>query len=350
MRTSHLSTPVVAFAFVLAGSAAATSPPEPPSRLSETGLYLETPSRTLAPGVIAFRPRYPLWTDGLEKERWILLPPGTSIDASDPGVWTFPLGTRLWKEFALGERPIETRYLELAESGWTFATYAWSTDGSDAILAPPRGIRGAAEIAPGVRHDIPGRLDCTSCHHGQAQPVLGFGAVQLAAGRTEIGAPDLLELSARGLVTGLPSRLLRIPQSPARGPEPLEAAALGYLHGNCGHCHNSEGPLAPLGLDLRLEPGEPPTGRAIATTLGRRTSTAPRSAPAEHRVLGGDPRGSQLLQRVSSLDPFARMPPLGTRLVDATGVALLTAWVTDVLGRDVTGAASTPRPDSGPSR
>ena len=88
-----------------------------PERLSETGLYADVATKRVAEGLLAFTPQYPLWSDGARKSRWIALPPGTSIDASDPDAWVFPVGTRLWKEFAF-ERRIETRYLELtAEAG-----------------------------------------------------------------------------------------------------------------------------------------------------------------------------------------------------------------------------------------
>ena len=46
------------------------------------------------------------------KRRWISLPPGSAIDASDPDAWAFPVGTRLWKEFSFGGQRVETRYME----------------------------------------------------------------------------------------------------------------------------------------------------------------------------------------------------------------------------------------------
>src|SRR5688572_3569824 len=73
---------------------------EPPRLLRDTGLYADFSSLTIDPGHIAFSPQYPLWTDGAAKRRWIALPPGTVIDASHPDAWTFPVGTRFWKEFA----------------------------------------------------------------------------------------------------------------------------------------------------------------------------------------------------------------------------------------------------------
>lgn len=323
---------------------------EPPATLAATGLYADVPSRTIAPGVVAFRPRFPLWTDGLEKARWILLPPGTSIDAADAERWEFPVGTRLWKEFAIGGAPVETRYMERTATGWTFATYLWSADGAGATLAPSGGVRGAAEIAPGVRHDVPGRFECTACHGAQSQPVLGFSAVQLAAGRTGSDAPDLVELTRRGVLTDVEPRLLEIPVA----PEPRAVAALGYLHGNCGHCHNAEGPLADLGMDLRMVPGGPhdlpaALSGALATAVGRPALTSARAAPAPHRIVPGNPQESQLLQRLSTRDPLAQMPPLGTRLVDRQAVELLAAWIRDDLAPAAAVASSATDPSPSPA-
>ncbi|HEY2369520.1 MAG TPA: hypothetical protein VGH87_24145, partial [Polyangiaceae bacterium] len=45
-----------------------------PTKLSETGLYSDFASRTLTAGVITYEPRWPLWSDGLEKKRYLLLP------------------------------------------------------------------------------------------------------------------------------------------------------------------------------------------------------------------------------------------------------------------------------------
>jgi hypothetical protein len=50
----------------------------------------------------AFTPHYPLWSDGSAKRRWLRLPPGTSIDKSNPDAWEFPRGTKAWKEFSRG--------------------------------------------------------------------------------------------------------------------------------------------------------------------------------------------------------------------------------------------------------
>src|SRR5262245_41272255 len=83
---------------------------EAPARLSQTGLYADIGAKALSPDVRGFNPQYPLWSDGLQKSRWIHLPPGTKIDTSDPDRFIFPRGTKLWKEFRANGRLVETRY------------------------------------------------------------------------------------------------------------------------------------------------------------------------------------------------------------------------------------------------
>ncbi len=83
----------------------------PPATLQETGLYSDWATKTVAPGTLLFSPQYPLWSDGATKTRWMRLPKGTFIDARNPDVWRFPVGTRFWKEFRFGRRA-ETRFIE----------------------------------------------------------------------------------------------------------------------------------------------------------------------------------------------------------------------------------------------
>ncbi len=258
--------------------AAAPALPLPP-RLADTGLD--------AGEVLPFAPQYPLWSDGTAKRRWLYLPPGSTIDAARAEAWDFPAGTKAWKEFSYGGRRVETRYLErLADGSWRFAAYVWNAQGTEALLAPAQGIAAlpVAE-APGGRYAIPSRTDCLACHEGAAVPVLGFSALQLA--------PDLPRLSSLNIFRRLPADAPRIAARSAAA-----RAALGYLHANCGHCHNDAGPLKEVGLVL----AQPAAGAGIA-----------------------DPR--RLLARLRSRNPLTRMPPLGTALVDAEGVALLESWL-----------------------
>ncbi len=291
-----------------------------PFRLADTGLYADFATRTIDPEVLTYAPQYPLWTDGAEKRRFVRVPAGTHVDASDPDAWTFPVGTRLWKEFAYDGRPVETRYMERRADGtWLYATYAWTADGADAVLAPERGLAAVRTIAPGVAHDIPGAIDCRACHQGQPNEVLGFSALQLSPDRDPLaphggpvpaGAVDLPELVRRGLVVGLPQAVLEHPPRIVAAT-PAARAALGYLHGNCGGCHNARGPLADLGFSFEHTTGV----QQAADEPALRTALA---------------RAAAIEKRIASRDPLVQMPPLGTKLVDGRAVALVEEWIHDL--------------------
>jgi hypothetical protein len=326
------------------GAMGARSLAAPPPTLSQAGLYSDIRSKTVAPENLPYSPQYPLYTDGAVKKRWLYLPPGQQIDASDLDHWVFPPGTRIYKEFAFGRR-IETRLMERREDGWLYAAYVWNAEESEATLAPERGLAGIV-VGNGLRHDIPGRYDCLACHQGQPNEVLGFGALQLSPRRDPgalhaealpAGAVDLESLALRGLIRGLPEGV----GAPEIAGPPRQRAALGYLHANCGHCHNALSPLRGLELDLsfpllRSGDGAAP---AIATTLGVKSLKKPQSAPAEHRVVPGAPERSSLIERLSSQDPNAIMPTLGNRLIDERAVALLEAFIREDLTAPLAGPA-----------
>lgn len=254
-----------------------------PRLLSQTG-FGAAPS-------IGFTPVYPLWSDGTEKRRWIALPAGRFIDARDPDAWDFPRGTRLWKEFAYGTK-VETRYIErLANGQWLFATYVWRADGSDAELAPAPGIAALPVAdAPGGRYPILSHDDCRNCHAGARSAVLGFSALQLGD-----ALPALL---ARGLIRNAPTAWRSAPPRIA-GSSEAERAALGYLHGNCGHCHHAQGVPVPL-------------------LLAQTVAGTPAPTPAQR---------AKALQRMRSRNPYTQMPPLGTQVPDPAGLALMQAWL-----------------------
>ena len=287
-------------------------PGEPPATLAETGLYTND---AIAADVLAFSPQYPLWSDGATKQRWIYLP--SAIDASDADSWQFPVGTRIWKQFSFGART-ETRYMALTASGWTYATYVWT--GEAAVRAPKRGV--AVAVSPTQTHRVPSDADCRACHANAKTPVLGFSTLQLSVDR-DPNAPhrdlesrdgvDLLSLVVAGYVVGLDDIAPRIAGAP------LQRAALGYLHGNCGGCHRAEGPLAAVGMELAQSAhGE----RVVATTAGVVAKFAP-----QPRVVPGDAERSLLIARMQARASLAQMPPIGTDVVDAEALRLVAAWI-----------------------
>jgi hypothetical protein len=300
----------LAAALVLAGGAAA----EPPARLRDTALYLPG-TLQVRPENRLFTPQYPLWSDGAAKRRWIYLPPVTAINASRPDALQFPAGTRLWKEFGHG-RPIETRYIErLADGSWRFATYVWNEQGTDAVLAPEQGLPNhRASGAPGGRYPVPSRADCAACHEGGRVPVLGFTVLQLA--------PDLRALAEGGVLDRLPRALLDHPPRIPASTE-LARAALGYLHGNCGHCHNGTDAAPPVGLRLEQTGAAADAAAAWNSLVRQPTQYRPGAAP----VVPGAAAASVLLARMRSRSPADQMPPIGTRLADPEGLALVERWI-----------------------
>jgi hypothetical protein len=289
-----------------------------PERLSDTGLYVTGSTTLVRPGVQPFAPQYTLWSDGADKQRWIALPPGSFIDAAQPDAWQFPPGTKLWKEFSHAGRRVETRTIErLRDGSWRYATYLWNADGSDAVLAPARGVAALPVAqAPAGRYAVPSRSDCTGCHESAAAPVLGFSALQL----------PLREWIERGSLRNLPSTLQ--PQIAARSS--TERAALGYLHANCGHCHNRSGNGVPLRLTLAQSAAWPDASRAdtLASLLGvEGRSRTPAWPAAAHLIEPGEPARSTLALRMRSRDARLQMPPLGTDIADAEGLKLVERWI-----------------------
>jgi hypothetical protein len=293
-----------------------------PPTLRATGLFDDSMNRH----IIEFAPQFPLWSDGASKRRWIQLPPGSFIDARNPDAWEFPRGTKLWKEFAHGAA-LETRYIERGVDGqWRFGSYVWNAEGTEAVLAPAVGIREiAAPRAPGGHYTIPAENDCRACHEGAPVPVLGFSALQISG--------DLRPLAKRGLIRNLPVEWLENPPRIASN-DPRERAALGYLHGNCGHCHNDDGPLAVLEMNLsqRASQGFDP-GAVMRSILAVPSQVSAAGAPrGTARLAPGHFSGSAIAVRMRSRDPLQQMPPLGTSRMDASALALLADW-TDGLSR-----------------
>ena len=287
-----------------------------PQRLSETGLYTDLATEQLAPDVFAYTPQFPLWSDGADKQRWIQLPPGSQIDTSDPDEWRFPDGTRLWKEFAASGVKIETRLLEKRgprDADWIPISYVWNADDSEAIAAPLGDIDARA-----TGHDVPAAGECLACHGGRQSFVLGFSAIQLAAP----AAPGDLDLA--GLVDQ--GRLTNPPTAPPVVPgDATVAAALGYLHANCGHCHNQTRPAhdgarcfdPQNDLDFSLSVG------ALATPA----DTATYRTVVGKDIEPGDPGASKVVVLMSRRGFLRQMPPLATTRVDDEGVAMLRRWI-----------------------
>jgi hypothetical protein len=325
--------------------------PVAPRLLSETGLYAMSGLLAVDPRNRPYSPQYPLWSDGAQKQRWVYLPPGAPIDVTNVDAWVFPVGTKFWKEFVFNGRRVETRLLwRASKQGWVFASYKWNEEQTDAAIAPADGDVGVAEIASNRRHTIPSVEECRACHDSKRTEILGFGALQLSTDRD----PNAIhgEPSAPGMVTlqtlmddGMlkPRRTELIARPPrVRAENPRARAVLGYLSTNCGVCHNSEGPLASLGMLLKQPSGaglpaegvgEAGPNVAIRTTVGRASAWQIPGAGegASARITPGSPDLSALLHRMKSRRPSSQMPPLGTVMPDHAAIEAVTIWIKEDL-------------------
>lgn len=312
-----------------------------PRLLSDTGLHVvqgPAGSTVQGSGPRSFSPQYPLWSDGAAKKRWVYLPPGTTIDVSDPERWEFPEGTKFWKEFSVGGRKVETRFLWKRAGEWQFGSYAWNDAQTDATLVPDTGMTTTVEVAPGKRHRIPGTSECRACHVTDRVEILGFTAIQLSTDR-DPDAPHAEPLTADMITVRTLVEQKRV--SPVRdewisappriaAPDATSRTVFGYLSANCGNCHNTSNDLTTLDFDLRAVTSSPaPCAASITTTLDRPGRWEIASAPAgtSRRVAPGRPDLSTLLARMRSRRPTSQMPPLGTVVVDEAAVALLTKWI-----------------------
>lgn len=317
--------------------AANSRDPRLPERLTDAGLFEGDRPGVVARGVRAFSPQYPLWSDGLSKRRWIQLPDGGVIDGSDEHAWKFPVGARFWKEFSFQGRKVETRVLWKGTTGWSYGSYAWNDDGTEAVLAPEEGLITPIEIAPGRRHVIPSRADCAACHGSQdRRRPLGFNALQLSPDRDpgaihgeplQEGMLTLDVLRKEGLLQEEAARAAAAPR--IRTQNPSTRAVLGYLAANCSHCHDGSGEIAALAPVIRY-PDLLRDGDAVARSL-LDAPTSWQLPGVEHGstvlVEPGSPERSALLARMKSRAPSSQMPPLGTVLRDGQAVDGVGRWI-----------------------
>lgn len=290
-------------------------PPDatPPATLSATGLYSDIANHLFAPYIRSYQPVYPLWSDGATKERHVYIPECARIDTHDMDHWSFPVGTRLWKDFIIDGARVETRYLHRFGPGpndWVFATYQWDAAGADANL-----VTGGVQHANGTDLDIPPTSACKTCHGKLPERVLGFGALELSH---DGPGETMASLSAEGLLTD------PLPGGVHPPGDATAQAALGYLHANCGGCHNATG-VSFLRMRLSASNTTVESTDTFTTAVG-----VPAFFDAPGRPLRIDPghaETSLIPYRMSARGTKAQMPPLATKVVDDAGLAAVKAWI-----------------------
>jgi hypothetical protein len=282
--------------------------------LSQAGLYGDFAARTIAPGLIEYEPAFTLWSDGLVKRRWIRLPPGTQVDSSDMNHWTFPVGTQLWKEFrAQNGTILETRLIErVGDSDYRMGAYVWNQAQTEATF-----MTGGVANVLGTDHDVPTASECVMCHKGEPGRILGFSAIQVTP------PPGIaFTVAPRG-----------------QGYKPDWTIPLGYLHANCGNCHNPNGAAASatsmlLRIDVAEVDGDPTATAMYQNIVGIATDNFHKGEVCGvgggkwMRIAPMDLACSAIYVRMMARGTNSgQMPPVATKHPDVTAVDAVAAWI-----------------------
>jgi hypothetical protein len=173
-------------------------------------------------------------------------------------------------------------------------------------------------------YHIPTIGECAECHQGRPDKLMGFEQVSLGLdGATGL---TLTVLANEGWLSPVPSLTHLTIGDDGTGHA---AAALGWLHINCGvSCHNADpGATAfPAGMVLRLDPtaldGRASNGfPSIRTTEGVLAHVMKGT-----RIVPGDPSSSLLYELIDERGTV-QMPPIASLLVDVPDVALVATWI-----------------------
>ena len=253
------------------------------------------------------------------------LPDATTIAINNEDDWEFPEGSVLVKYFRLNGNLIETRLLMRHPDGvWAGYTFEWDVSQTTAT----RVIGGKIRLIDGQQWIYPSEGQCMVCHTNAAGFSLGLETGQLNRNMTYPppegnGSADQLATLDHIMMFSTP---LGDPNALPRMPDPFDATAdlaergRAWLHTNCSQCHRPGGPT-PSSMDLRFAASLSETNacdvQPQAGDLG--IANALLIAP-------GDSARSVLLARLSRRDADG-MPPLGSALVDANGVALVANWI-----------------------
>ncbi len=296
-----------------------------PRSLSEFGFFADAARQVPAARVTPYQLNTPLWSDGVDKLRFIYLPEGTRLTADGEGLLQFPVGAAIVKTFAFGEgadrRLIETRVLLHRADGWVALPYRWNAEQTEASLALAGGrVDLVTPAGEAISYAIPNKNQCKSCH-GKDGAVIPIGPKA-----RNLSAAWLADMGRKGWLAGDTSGAGRLPDWATHASGPAEPLARAYLDVNCAHCHQPGGGASNSGLDLRWEQTE-----AHALGIFKRPVAAGRGAGGhDFSVLPGQPDASILLYRMDSAEPGIAMPELGKSSIDKDGVAVVRRWIAEM--------------------
>ena len=311
--------------FVFSVSACSESGATPdilPVNLSDVALFDDLGALTsISEATHQYTPRDVLWTNGSVKIRQLVLPDGKAAHHTGD-TFAYPEGTKFFKTFAYqdasadGLKPIETRVLHLKDGTWSYATYIWNADGSEAALNA-----GGKQVAVSVttptktfEHTIPSTLQCQVCHEAQKSHVIGFNPQQL--NHPSDADSEVARLIARGAIKDYARDSFA-----AYASDPVENSVLGYIKGNCVHCHAGKNADSNSAFDL-----SPTVFKE--NTIGKMVMSSAQKSGI--RIVPGNADQSVLFEAISTLTTSGElkpMPPLGVDVLDDDSLAEIRAWI-----------------------
>ena len=321
-----------------------------PATLTATNLFADLSDLSPSPGLLPYSVNLPFWSDHAEKKRWVVVPDGSSsFGWSQDAPWSLPAGTIWVKHFdmvmnrnpsppaPLVRKRIETRLIVKNATGAYGVSYRWNNAGTEAYLVEDAGENFVLNVTDGgvpapQTWRIPSRAECMTCHTPQAGYALSFNTRQLNLDQSILGFPgnqiDILRQNSffSGLQPGSPNLLPRHLR-PDETAFSTEARVRSYLAVNCSYCHKPGG-TAPTAWDGRAE--------ILLADTGLINASANNSGgnPLNKLIVPGSTSHSIVLSRISATNGFSRMPPLGSNVLDQSGITLLTNWINgDLPGR-----------------
>lgn len=282
---------------------------ELPEEISDLGIFRDFERLRPVEGALRYEAITPLWSDGADKPRFVVLPEGGAMTWRDDDAFDVPQGTIAVKSFVRDGEALETRVIRRTATGFLAATYRWREDRSDADR-----VDDAVEAtAGGGPWTFPSPDDCRRCHTDAAGFLLGLSSRQVPRG-------TLSRWRRMGVLTGAPS-LGRLEQNvPVRGRGRTEARARSYLDANCSFCHRPDDETN-AGLDLRATTALDATGVFDAVPQHGDVGLA------DARILApGDPSRSTLVERMR-IRVEGQMPQFATHVPDEDAIRTLERWI-----------------------
>jgi uncharacterized repeat protein (TIGR03806 family) len=310
-----------------------------PIKLSETGCFSSLSPLQAATGLVPYSVQMQLWSDSLEKLRWIALPDGQKIAYQEDKRWSFPQGTVLVKHFQIPPslhpqgklQHIETRFMVHHADGWQGYTYVWDEAQQEAQLIDNSTTRKVALLDPiqgmtrNLDYHLPSRAECLQCHNATAGYALGLETRQINRDHDYNGIVDnqLRTLDHIGFFDPpLDPNKKDYPRFPSLEDKSVpEAQRLrAYLDVNCATCHQP-GLNLNTAIDLRVE-----ASLAQMKVCDIRPERGDLGVANARLLAPGEPDRSILYLRTIRRDTL-RMPNIGALIEHTEATAMLRAWI-----------------------